>query len=98
MNIEREEVLQVLEKTKFNYALLIKKGDRIIDAVLFDVLYPRLFDLILKYKSFVELFSEQITFEIINGRGEQVNVLDIPIMFNEDRETNTKESIHRGYQ
>ncbi|ALG96767.1 hypothetical protein [Acidianus bottle-shaped virus 2 strain ABV2] len=98
MRVLKEEVLKVLEKTRFSYALLIKKDNSIIDAVLFDVLYPKLFDLVLKYKDFIQLLGEQVTFEIINQKGEVINVLEIPVAFNDDSGNITREPLHRGYQ
>lgn len=82
----------------YHFGLLIKKGDRIIDAVLFDVAMPRLFDFVLKYKSFVELFGEKVEFEIIDRNGHSINVLDVPIIFNEEQEHNKSQQFYRGYQ
>lgn len=98
MITNKEEVVKFLEKMGYNFGLLIKKGERIIDAVLFDVAQPRLFDLVLKYKAFVQLFGEDVTFEIINKKGETMNVLDIPLIFNDEIEINRSQSNYRGYQ
>lgn len=94
----KEEVLRFMEKMGYHYALIIKKGDRIIDAVLFDVLQPRLFDLVLKFKSFVEMFGEKVEFELIDRAGNPVNVLDIPLYFNDEPEQNKNQVFYRGYQ
>ncbi|ABP73408.1 hypothetical protein [Acidianus bottle-shaped virus] len=98
MIAHKEEVLKFLDKMNYNFALLIKKGDKIIDAILFDVAQPRLFDLVLKYKEFVKLFGEEVSFEILNKKGETINVLDVPIIFNEESTHNRSEPMYRGYQ
>lgn len=98
MIAHKEEVLKYLNKMNYNFALLIKKGDRIIDAILFDVAQPRLFDLVLKYKQFVQLFGEDVSFELLNRKGETINVLDVPIIFNEEQIPSKNEPVYRGYQ
>lgn len=94
----KEEVLKHMERLGYHFALLIKKEDRIIDAILFDVAQPRLFDLVLKYNEFVKLFGEQVTFELIDKTGKSINVLDVPIIFNEEHDQNRSQPMYRGYQ
>lgn len=94
----KEEVLKFMERMGYHYALIIKKGDKIIYAVLFDVLQPRLFDLVLKFKAFVDLFGEKVEFELIDRAGNPVNVLNIPLYFNEDHDQNRNQMFYRGYQ
>lgn len=94
----KEEVLKFMEKMGYHYALIIKKGQKIIDAVLFDVLQPKLFDFALKLKAFFELFGEKVEYELINRNGETVSVLDIPLYFNDEPEQNRNQVYYRGYQ
>lgn len=99
MIVSKEEVLKVMKESKFSHAILVLQNGQIVDAILFDVLYNKLFELVINYKKFVELLVEHIYFEIIDDKVVPVNVLSIPIV-SADGQGKQEDELRRtrGYQ